>query len=771
MKTVSTAIAVLLLGAVWTAPLGAQVTFTGENVNDGSALGETLVIDAEGIGQRTAKRLRLTIDPGAGSSLSLRTVRVRGSQEFSHEFVGSSDLPLLIRRQVQVEVLVFYLPTSGGPATAVLEVVLRSSDSSSSGPTEIVHTVNLIGRTPAYTLNYGLEGGAQVRALRSGGVVDFAYQPVGRRRVATLLVQNTGSGPGRLRGARLTGASQFSLLQPLTLRARLLPGQAEALDLAFTPTTTASYEGTLTLDFGIGTQQFIVAGIGGDLLRYSLTAYRADSVVDRSADIQVGDTVVFGTADESIEVIARNIRQTAQWVGSVAVKGSFRILDSPALPVRLEPGESLGVRVAPTPAGSESRTGELTIDDRTFPLEADVPTLPRVQFSRASGAVGAAEQIPLQLSLASPYPVDLAGVLTLATEKRDFASDDPAIQWETGGRQAAFEIPAGQTAAVFAGDATTNAFQTGTEPVTITVTARFTADIAWAQAAQGAMSGGSAGAQGVDVTPEAEPTVRFDSEGLPALPTVQFSQAGGVVGAAEQIPLQLTLARPYLTDLRGVLTLAFETRAFANDPAIQWATGGRQVAFEIEAGQTEAMFAGDTTTNHFQSGTVTGSIVVTARFFVQLEDSPSAAAGGGGGNAAAGAQAQAVDVTPDDPPEVRFDVQEGAPVLQRVAQGSAGQGRFSVQITGYSTARSVDSFSVSFTGVAGSDLTTSNFDVDVEQVFRTYYTNQQSASFGSQFTVTIEFTLDEGAFEDLASLSVTASNDQGTSNAVSLTLN
>jgi hypothetical protein len=255
---------------------------------------------------------------------------------------------------------------------------------------------------------------------------------------------------------------------------------------------------------------------------------------------------------------------------------------------------------------------------------------------------------------------------------------------------------------------------------------------------------------------------------VPTLPGVRFSEAGGVVDSAAQIPLEVSLEGPYPTDIVGVLLLGFETRAFTNDPAIQWATGGRQAVFEIPAGETQPIFAGNVSTNTFQTGTVAGAITVTAQFFV---DTRSGSSGATGGQGDASGQSGGVEITPDTAPELRFEVMEAAPVLQRVALGTTAQGRFSVQITGYATSRTVDSLSFSFSGVSGSNLTTPNLEADVGTSFSTYYGGSQSAAFGSQFTATVEFTLDEGVFEDLSSLSVGAANGLGASNSVSLQLN
>ena len=270
---------------------------------------------------------------------------------------------------------------------------------------------------------------------------------------------------------------------------------------------------------------------------------------------------------------------------------------------------------------------------------------------------------------------------------------------------------------------------------------------------------------GFDLTPEDPPELRF-GVAVASLPEVRFSAEGGTVGSAEQISLGLSLARAYPTDIGGVLTLTFDTRAFTNDPSIQWVTGGRQAPFQILAGTTDAVFVvGEAASNTFQTGTVAGEVVVSARFF-SIPGGIATAVRAGEIQLDAG-----FEITPDLAPEVRFSVLEAAPVLSSVVLGTTGQGRFTLQVTGYSTPRAVDSLSFSFSGIAGSDLRTPSLDAEVSQVFRTYYEGNQSVSYGSQFTATVAFTIDEGVFEDISSVSVTAANGSGASNSVSASLN
>ncbi len=866
MRTFLTAIATLLLAAAGVAPLSAQLSVTVEGANDPSVIGDTVVFDSDGLGQRVAKRVYLNFDPGLGRELTLRTVRVRGSQEFTYEIADVTRFPILIRNELQLEMFLFYLPTSPGPAEAVIELTLRL-DGSGQDPSDTVYSVNVVGRVPAYSLSYALPGMAP-RPVSVEGQVDFGNRGIGQPTEATLVLANIGSGPGNLRGIRLSGSTAYRMVSPPSVPTRIEAGRAVSIQLAFQPPSTNSYSGQLTFDFGGLNRRYHLAGVGGDLLQYSFSPLYLDGATGPATRLQSGTTIAIGHGDAGVELTGANIRQGAQLVESISVTGPFSITDAPSLPASLQPRESLSVHVVPRASDAGEYTGALLIGDAYFPLSFELPELSGISFGQDGGEVDPTAQVPVTLSIDQPYPYDISGVVSLEFVPREFESD-PSVQWSAGGRQIAFEIASGSTAATFATGAGEVSFQASRISGEVVATATVRADhwgldltpeeapevrysvtvpeapsvvfssaggpvdpasevplgvsidraypvdvtgvlsvefvprdfepdpgVQWAtggrQIAFEIASGSTAatfggGATevsfraakatgdvvvtasllasdwGLNLTEDSAPEVRFSVD-VPELPAVSFSRSGETVGPAEQIPLGVSIAQPYPTDIIGALNLSFESRAVVTDPSVQWVTGGRSVPFWIPRGSTSAVFSSDSDANPFQTGTVAGEIVVTANLVSINEAVPRTIE-----------QAMrldtAIDVTPDTLPEARFNVMESAPVIQRVALGQTGQGTFSVLITGYATSRQVDTLSFAFTGTAGSDLRTPSLDAAVTENFRTYFGGNQSTSFGSQFTATVQFSLDEGVFEDLNNVSVTAGNGSGTSNAVSLGLN
>jgi hypothetical protein len=98
------------------------------------------------------------------------------------------------------------------------------------------------------------------------------------------------------------------------------------------------------------------------------------------------------------------------------------------------------VLVTDTSNNSLPFTDTLTVAQAPLALTIQVP----------SGTPLPQQQIPVTVTIAQPYPVDLAGELVLQfTPSQATPVVDPAIQFSTGGDTVAFQIPKGETSAVF----------------------------------------------------------------------------------------------------------------------------------------------------------------------------------------------------------------------------------------------------------------------------------------------------------------------------------
>lgn len=228
----------------------------------------------------------------------------------------------------------------------------------------------------------------------------------------------------------------------------------------------------------------------------------------------------------------------------------------------------------------------------------------------------------------------------------------------------------------------------------------------------------------------------------PPLPAVIISGLPDTGSPATQPPLVIGLSTAYGLDLTGHATLTFTPTSTVDDPAVQFTSGGRTADFTIPAGTTQAVFGSSAL--GVQTGTVAGTITITLQLF------------------AAGA-----DVTPTPAPTKVITIAASAPVITSAKLTSTSTG-FNLVVIGYSTLREVTGSTVHLTAASGQTLATSDFTIPLTSVFSPYYQDPNNARFGSQFSLTIPFTV-QSATSAIASATVTLTNTQGTSAAANAT--
>src|SRR5262249_48374178 len=162
-------------------------------------------------------------------------------------------------------------------------------------------------------------------------------------------------------------------------------------------------------------------------------------------------------------------------INLAAPSAIFTLRTVPLLPMNLEAGGSIKFSIAFGPNNTGTLTARLQVNNSNFTLSGTglaPPPLPTYQFEGAGGNQQPAQQPAIGLSLSSPYPLAVQGTLTLTFVASVF-SDDPVIQFATGGRTVKFSIPANSTQAVFNGSSNTMPLQTGTTAGNIVITPSF----------------------------------------------------------------------------------------------------------------------------------------------------------------------------------------------------------------------------------------------------------------------------------------------------------
>jgi hypothetical protein len=169
-----------------------------------------------------------------------------------------------------------------------------------------------------------------------------------------------------------------------------------------------------------------------------------------------------------------NTGNAAGSMTSVSVTSPGFTVTTASLPVTIPAGGSTTITLIFAPVSASNITGTLTIDNLTFTVKGVGVTpqaIPSYSFTGVGDTSAALQQPSIGLTLASPYPFDLAGQLTLTFSSISFG-DDSSIQFATGGRVVSFTIPANSTNAVF-GQTQQVQFQTGSVAGTIAITPSF----------------------------------------------------------------------------------------------------------------------------------------------------------------------------------------------------------------------------------------------------------------------------------------------------------
>ncbi len=206
--------------------------------------------------------------------------------------------------------------------------------------------------------------------------------------------------------------------------------------------------------------------------------------------------------------------------------------------------------------------------------------------------------------------------------------------------------------------------------------------------------------------------------------------------ASQQREVILTLDSPYSADINGQITLAFQPDATVNvdDPAVQFASGGRTATFTIPANSTQP-----NPNPHIalQTGTVSGTITVTTSY------------------QAAGSTGAPVTITQT------VHIARAVANIRSVSV-VVTSGGFEIHITGWSTPRNLTNAIVHLTPASGQNLQTTDLTVSVASVAQQWYASASSATFGSQFTLVLPFTI-SGSANAISAVSVELTNSVGTS--------
>lgn len=702
-----------------TSPLSfrVQVSGTVQTVTDNG----TIQFNADAIGRPLDAAVTVT-NRGTGTINILR-VEMAGSTDFAANSVPTPDVGLVPNDTFGMTLR--FQPSSGLRALGSIRIFYTDTPAVGRVVNGSV-LLNLNGVAPDFAFTYIPPPTSNATPLLSGGTIAFPPTGVNETATAAVVITNRGSGPGSVGVISSTGAA-FALASlpnpPVTVDAN----RELRFAVRYSPLVIENSTGTVSVELADRTVKFNVTGSStGAVYSYELVRETSTVTLARGATVAVPDVAV--GEKSSVTVKVTNTGNADGRITAIGVLGAgFTLTDLPFLPATIVPGGTASLSVTFTPAAPGRYTGRLRIGDDTFDVVANglgatltysyiagpVTTTIANGGSVIFPAVAAGESSTVRFVVTntgtSPAPVNSVGVL--ATGTTFMTSGLPRLP---------VSLKPGETLAF---------------------------GVMFMPTATGNLTG----------------TLRVDSASFSltglgnqpaAIPEYRFSGASGAQQAGQQLGVGLSIAQPYSLTLRGTLTLAFNSDVFANDPAVQFAVGGRTVNFTIPAGQRDAVFASNATQARFQTGTVAGSIVIT----------PSFQSDGG------------IALTPTDPPALTLTVAQAAPRLQSVQISGKTSSGFSLLVTGFATSRQISTIELSFTAASGENLGTSKITLAAEPSFNAWYQSTASAQFGSQFTATVPLTLTGDVVnastlaDTIRSVSVTLTNRLGASQAVSVDL-
>jgi len=222
--------------------------------------------------------------------------------------------------------------------------------------------------------------------------------------------------------------------------------------------------------------------------------------------------------------------------------------------------------------------------------------------------------------------------------------------------------------------------------------------------------------------------------GPPPAPPITFSGLPATSKPGDQPVVTIALASAYPLPIQVTATLSLTPNP-GNSTDLMFSNGTRTTQLTIPANTTEVTLA-------FQTGTLPGAI--------QLSLSLSAAG---------------VNITPATAPSATTTIAATAPTISSVSV-TVVTGGIQVVVAGTSTTLDMKTATFQFTPATGSTLQTSSVTIDVSGLFAAWYANPASLATGSQFSLTVPFTV-SGNVSSIASVSVTLTNSVGSSAAAS----
>jgi hypothetical protein len=408
--------------------------------------------------------------------------------------------PVSVAAGANLQVTVLYQPTGVVSSTGQIQITFDT------GPPLVV---GLQGVGSAPSLLYELLDTNPPAPVAPGGTVMLPDTSVGQTSTAVIRIRNAGTANGVINSVSLVGQG-FQLINPPILPQTLATNASLTLTIAFTPGQPANLKGSLFINSD--TLNLVGQGLGPQFSFSYVAGGNTITLGGTNPSVVFSPVMVSQSGQVAFDV--KNTGTTPAILSNIGIgeaKSPFALSGLPALPLTLDPGADAPFTITVTPITVGFSTGTLRLDTTTVQLVGSgtqPPPLPAYTITGPTGTTPPMSQPAIGLKLASPYPVAIAGVLTIGASGD--LPGDPGVQFATGGTTTPFVIPANATDAMFGALGSQIRLQTGTVSSTITLTPSFTTQ-----------------AGGVDLTPAGGPTTLQFSV-APAAPTLISIKTGSI---------------------------------------------------------------------------------------------------------------------------------------------------------------------------------------------------------------------------------------------------
>lgn len=668
--------------------------------------------DANG---NAAVEAALSIHNTGGVPAILNEILVTGG---AFRVSGVPLLPALIAPGQSLRVNLTYRPSGAAADTGRVQITFAG---------EFPLVFPLLGRDSgaALSLTYRTLGGGAV-PITAGGTIELPPAAPGSTSTAILQIRNAGTQNAAFTGIFTTGPAFFVANAP-PLPYTLPPSQSFEITVSYSPSDSAQDAGVLTLALG---SRNVTLNLAGRRLTSPISFVAATDppvTVSSGGTLSLPDTNLGVTSAVAIQIV--NNSPAPFRVTQIGVTGDgFSLAGLPALPQTLPAGGSVTFRLAFQPSRPGSSSGALSVnEDRIF-----------------LRALGIGPQFLLRY--------ESAGVTTEISEA------NPAIVFPSVAVSASAAVNLViRNGGTGSGSVTALGIVSGTGEFSLDASPALPALLAVGEELRIPLRftpvnlGPASGALQVNAS-------RFALTGIgtdpPLVPRFTISGPSGAVAPATQSRIELTLDQPYPAAIAGTLTLEVGGTLPA-DPAVQFASGGRTVDFEIPANTSRAIFPGRAPNAGVQTGTVASAMRVTAAFRTQ--------AGG-------------VELKVTSPASLEFSVPPAAPTIQLVQASNVGASRLDLIVTGFTTTRELTGLNLRFAPAPGTSISNAEVRVDLRAVSSLWFQRQASQAFGGQFTLRLPLNLagtnlgNQDALSRLASVTAVVENSVGPSGAFELRL-